>query len=617
MDLENSNNSELFYINLFNSTREPRIIIDPEGGKIFDANIHASRLFGLSLENLVDKNIFSVVNLNEKVFLLDFIKVLAGVKDFFIYEDKTPSGEIRTYEVYPTKCTFGKKRLLCLTFYDITSSLQDLRNLSFQKSSLNFILEETNDIVFLIDIKGNIIDVSKRCVELLGYSRKDDMVGKNLFNDLVKSDIKNFFPENDNLSNEKEITLFTNNGKKLNLLFKLYPFFSQEECYPFYILLSHVKEQKVNLKHELFKHKMMAIEQIVKGIAHEFNNILSGVIGFAELLKMNLAHDERLRSYIEKLLTTANRGAQLIKDLNTFSQRNRSVAVLLDINSLIREFERYIKEHVNSNIILELELSNENLTVMADPNQMKTVLLNLFSNADYAMNGQGFIKISTELVDIDERFQEIHGFGVSGRYVLISFTDSGGGIDESIIDKIFEPFFTTKEVGKGTGLGLSIVYGIIKQHNGFITVFSDRGTTTFRIYLPYLVSYKELINSNTKTKYAKKTKILVIEENEVINTLIKDILEGSGYKVFQAFNEDEALEVLKYVDDIDITIINSKFTIKDKLEKVINPSMKFIFLNGYGHDFLLSRIGDDKERRLLRKTFSAATLLKTVKDIIN
>lgn len=620
--MEHRDNSEPFYRSIFNESREPKILIDPETGILLDANIKASSLFTLQLEDLVNKNIIEFLKIHADELILDILKIFAGSKDFFVYK----SDGNRIFQVYPSKCSFHNKKLLCLTFFDITDLYINAKNLEFFKDGFEFLLNETGDIVFLTDKEGNILNISKKALMLSAVDHRENLIGKNLFEvffiekDLKEKILKSIQAKG--FCRDQEAIFTSANQNKINLILSVYSSHNEKDDL---IIYASKKEdsQCFEKKSNLFMLKMEAIEQIAKGVAHEFNNILSGVIGFAELLKMHIGHDLKAKSYIDKLLFSANRGAQIVKDINTFSQRSRSVAVLLDINKTIKEFKNFIKEQLNSNVIIELDLAPKSLTVMADPNQIKTVLLNLFSNSNDALGGQGVIKISTELFDIDEGFREIHGFGVPGRYVLISFTDSGGGIDEKIIDRIFEPFFTIKDVGKGTGLGLSIVYGIVKQHNGYITVSSKEAYTTFRIYLPYLMRHIDLVNSSNKglTSF-NKNKVLVFVHNEVINTLIKDILEGSGYEVIQAINEEEVSEILKNNDKIDVIIIDSKVpqTIGSDIIhvlKAIKPEIKIIFLNGHNHDILSLNFQNSTEGNISRKSFSAATLLEAVKESFN
>lgn len=621
---EHSDSTGLLYKSIFEEDSQARLLIDSENGRIIEANIKASSVFGINHKDLRHKNIIDLLHLNEKELLLELIKVFAGKRDFFVFNLQLNSSEKRVFEVYPSKFDWDNKRLLCLTFYDISKTTQKLKTLMQSEEAFRFLLNESRDIIFISDKDGNLLDVSLKALELSAFPSKDQLLQKNLFEDLfdgkddkdrVINDIRN-----KGFCCDKEIVLKDNNQKQIHLLLTVYAPDAEKNIEDFLITIAHRKEDiypSVGQAHAL---KMEAIEQLAKGVAHEFNNILSGIIGFGELLSMQIGHDNRAKSYIDKLLFSANRGAQLVKDLNVFSQITRSIPELLDINETIILFKKFVTELLNHNITLELELSKESLSVMADPGQIRIMLLNLFSNAKDAMPEGGVIIVSTELVDIDYRFKETYGFGNPGKYVLIFFTDSGSGIDEKSMDMIFDPFFTTKEVGKGIGLGLSIVYGIVKQHNGFITVSSVKGFTSFRIYLPYLMSFKELIDSKQIViPSLEADTILIVEDNEVMSTLINDILEGFGYKVVTAMNAEDAAQIIKHNNKIGIIIINPKICLKNGTKiynyiKNIKPDIKIIFLNGDDQDILSPNPPNEKQWNVIRKPFSAASLLSSVKE---
>lgn len=623
---EPSDSIGLLYKSFFEEDRQARLLIDSENGRIIEANIKAFSVFGINIKDLRHKNIIDLLHLNEKELLLELIRVFAGKKDFFVFNLQLDSSEKKVFEVYPSRCDLDNKRLLYLTFYDISKSTQNLKPLIQSEEIFRFLLNESRDIIFISDKNGKLLDVSMRALELSAFPSKEQLLQKNLFEDLfdLKDDKDRII--NDILNKEffcnQEFVFKDNNQKQVNLLLTIYAPDAETTMQDFLIIIARKKEDTYTpeAKTKAYNLKMDAIEQLAKGVAHEFNNILSGIIGFGELLSMQLGHNNRAKLYIEKLLFSANRGAQLVKDLNVFSQRTHPASILLDINETIIQFKKFVTELLNHNITLELELSKESLSVMADPGQIRIMLLNLFSNAKDAMPEGGVIIVSNELVDIDYRFKETYGFGIPGRYVLISFSDSGSGIDEKIRDRIFNPFFTTKEVGKGIGLGLSIVYGIVKQHNGFITVSSVKGFTSFRIYLPYLMSFKELIDSKQMdAPPIEADTILVAEDNEVISTLIKDILEGFGYKVVLSMNSEDAVQIIKNNDKIALIIINPKICLKNGTRvydfiKTIKPDIKMIFLNGDDQDILSLNLLNEKQRNVIKKPFSVASLLSSIKE---
>lgn len=233
--------------------------------------------------------------------------------------------------------------------------------------------------------------------------------------------------------------------------------------------------------------KMEAIGNLAGGIAHDFNNYLAALIGYGDLIRMKMEKDHPLRQYAEKIVSTSQKTRDLTQKLLTFSRQSPAAFRSIEINDHIRGTEDILKRLIPGNISLVSELTGKSTVTMADAVHIDQILMNLVTNARDAMPGGGLITVRTELADMDEDFMQFHGFGRPGRYVMISISDTGCGMEEDMIEKIFDPFFTTKEEGKGTGLGLSTVYGIVKQHHGYIDVRSekDRGTE-FNVYFPVI-----------------------------------------------------------------------------------------------------------------------------------
>ena len=248
--------------------------------------------------------------------------------------------------------------------------------------------------------------------------------------------------------------------------------------------------------------KLESIGILAGGIAHEFNNLLTAIIGYGKLLDEEMKKDDPLRHNVDMILASSERAVNLIKGLLAFSREQIIIKRPVRLNGIIKDVEKLLLMVIGEDIELKVILNPplppfdkggqggiEDLTVMADSGQLEQVLINLITNSRDAMPDGGRLTISTELVELDEEFLKAIKYKKPGRYALISVADTGAGMDEKTVGRIFEPFFTTKEVGRGTGLGLSIVYGIIEQHNGYIDVRSDLGKgTTFKIYLPVIKS---------------------------------------------------------------------------------------------------------------------------------
>jgi len=237
----------------------------------------------------------------------------------------------------------------------------------------------------------------------------------------------------------------------------------------------------------LHAQKMEAVGQLAGGVAHDFNNLLTAIIGYGHLLKKEVSQDDRTSSYIGHILSAAERAAILTNDLLTFSRKQIINPQPVNLNKIIKNVESLLLMIIVKDIELSTVLTDTDLTIMADSTQIDQILMNLTTNAQDAMPNGGSLIIRTGRVELNGEYIKAHGYGKSGSYALLSIEDTGVGIEEMVRERIFEPFFTTKEVGKGTGLGLSMVYGIIKQHDGYINVYSEPGRgTTFKILLPLI-----------------------------------------------------------------------------------------------------------------------------------
>jgi CheY-like chemotaxis protein len=269
-------------------------------------------------------------------------------------------------------------------------------------------------------------------------------------------------------------------------------------------------------------------------------------------------------------------------------------------------------------------LTEEDLTVMADSGQIEQVLMNLATNARDAMPDGGSLTVETEIVELDEEYIKTHGYGEPGMYALISVTDTGAGIDEKTKERIFEPFFTTKEVGKGTGLGLAMVYGIIKQHNGYINVYSEVGKgTTFKIYLPLIkTEVKDKKPEVRPSSIGGTETILLAEDDADVRKFTKHILEEFGYKVIDAENGEDAInKFMENRDKIEILILDIVMPKKNGREvyeeiKKVKPEIKALFMSGYTANVIHEQGILEEGLNFVLKPISPTVLLRKIREVL-
>lgn len=395
----------------------------------------------------------------------------------------------------------------------------------------------------------------------------------------------------------------------------------------FISVLEDITEQ-AKLKAQLLQaQKMEAVGQLAGGVAHDFNNILTAIIGYGNLALMKMAEDDPQRLNIKNMLEGANKAAHLTKELLLFSRKQISERKPVDLNKVITNVEKFLKRVIGEDINYKTILSEQPIQVLADSHQLEQVLMNLVTNARDAMPEGGNVTVMTEKIKLNKDFTSAHGYGKAGTYVMVTVADSGHGMDEEMRQRIFEPFFTTKEVGKGTGLGLAVVYGIIKQHDGFINVYSEPGKgTTFKIYLPVIASMvreEETVVRKEEAPARGTETVLVAEDDEILRKLSRTVLTEFGYTVIEAVDGEDAVnKFMENKDKIQILLfdlIMPKMNGKDAFDEIrkITPDMKVIFASGYAPDIARQKMLLEDSAHILFKPMSPHELLRTLRSVLD
>ncbi len=382
-------------------------------------------------------------------------------------------------------------------------------------------------------------------------------------------------------------------------------------------------EERERLRAQLLQsQKMEAIGQLAGGVAHDFNNILTAVIGYGNLLEMEMPENDPLRNYVEEILASSEKAANLTQSLLAFSRKQTVSLKHHDINDIISGVEKLLKRLLSEDIDLRISLTNPGITVIADKTQIEQVLINLAANARDAMPSGGTLSISASRTGPDNRFVRPHDNSVP--YAMISVSDTGVGMDEQTQGRIFDPFFTTKEVGKGTGLGLSIIYGIIKQHNGLISTHSEKGIgTTFDIYLPAVEEPDGQAKSKPSAVGKGTGTILLAEDNPEVRRLAKNVLIKTGYSVIEASNGQEAVDsFVANRDVVDLIIVDVVMPRKNGKEvydevRTVRPDIKILFTSGYTRDILSQKGIHDPGFNFVAKPLSPHELLQKIQEILD
>jgi len=372
--------------------------------------------------------------------------------------------------------------------------------------------------------------------------------------------------------------------------------------------------------------KMESIGTLAGGIAHDFNNILTVIFGYGDITLMTMAADDPHRQSVEQMLDAAHRAASLAQDLLLFSRKKISDKKHVDLNEIVKLVEKFLLRVIGEDIDCTITLDNAKIPVFADAHQLEQVLMNLASNARDALQLGGSLSITTERITIDEDFIASHGFGKPGMHALLTVADTGTGMDNETREHIFDPFFTTKEIGKGTGLGLAVVYGIIKQHDGYIMVSSEPDLgTTFRIYLPLTTSAvadsKKETAQNLQLNGAET--ILLAEDNETVRNMVRSLLGSFGYEVIAAIDgEDAVTKFRENRDQIQLLLFDMVMPKKSGMDaydeiRTIEPDIKVIFASGYATDAVHQRALVDPHVIFISKPYLPSNLLSMVRKLLN
>jgi two-component system cell cycle sensor histidine kinase/response regulator CckA len=373
--------------------------------------------------------------------------------------------------------------------------------------------------------------------------------------------------------------------------------------------------------------KMEAVGRLSGGVAHDFNNLLGVIIGYGEMMQGgNLAGDSA-RSCIEEVLKAAHRAASLTRQLLAFSRQQVLDPRVLDLNAVVRDMEKMLKRLIGEDIQLRTCLEPSLVSIKADQGQIEQVILNLAVNARDAMPNGGELKLQTSNFFMDEAFVSRYPYPVRvGEYVLLTVTDNGVGMDPTTRTRAFEPFFTTKEKGKGTGLGLSMVYGVVKQSGGYIDIVSEPGAgATFNIYLPKaeVTPARQYPGSERKASLDGAETILLAEDELSLRTLTRQQLEICGYRVLEAENASEALDVSqKHAGQIDLLLTDvvmpglSGRALAEELARQ-RPQIRVVFMSGYTGQTVGEHGVLAEGSLFLAKPFTSEALARKVRDALD
>jgi two-component system cell cycle sensor histidine kinase/response regulator CckA len=615
-------------------------LLSPDG-KLIDVNATALQMIGATRESVHGLYFWETPWWNHDPDLSEKVRqAVAGAAtgEFIRFEATHVDASGKSYSIdfsiKPVRDDTGNIIYLIPEGRDIT----ELKQAEVAHERLSVAIEQAGEVVVVTDAKGTIQYVNPMFETLTGYTRAE-AIGQNPRILKSSSHDEEFYRELwDTITSGR-----TWQGKIVNLKKDGTPYIEEATISPVHDnegrivnfvavkrdITEHLRsaEENARLETQLQQlRKMESIGQLAGGVAHDFNNMLTVILAHAEMGISKVDPSQKLFTHLEQIRNAATRSADLTRQLLAFARKQAIAPRVLDLNETLEGMLKMLRRLIGEDIQLSWQPKAELWPVNVDPSQIDQILVNLCVNARDALAGAGKLTIETGNSTIDKSYSLTHADVLPGDYVRFSVSDNGCGMDNETLAHIFEPFFTTKVIGEGTGLGLATVYGIVKQNNGFINVYSEPGQgTTFTIYLPRHLKLGEQPRSEETEVPAMggHETILLVEDEPTILEITTEMLEELGYTVLKAHLPDEAMrQVKEHAGDIHLLITDVIMPEMDgrKLSQslqCLSPDLKCLFMSGYTSDVIADKGVLNEGVHFIQKPFSMRDLATKVREVLD
>ncbi|MBW6521787.1 MAG: PAS domain S-box protein [Desulfoarculaceae bacterium] len=620
--------SEFRYRRVFETASDGIVLLEKGEGHIVHANQAIEKMLGYSAAEYTGKKLLDIgVSLDTS----DFPAIMQELDKSGIlnYEDvpvKTKSGQDVPADIYMV----DRAHLAQCNIRDISDRKRAAEALQEEKLFTENALNTLQDIFLVFDLEGRFLRWNKALNVVTGY----------IDTEIALMKPTDFFRNDDT---RKITEAFQTAVREGNVTIEVLIFSKDKRPIPYEfnaVLLNDahgkpvgitgvardITERKKLEAQLLQAQKMEAVGTLAGGIAHDFNNILNIILGYGAMVMDTLAADSQSNKDMKEVLLAADRAADLTKRLLVFSRKQAVEVRFININALILGLHKMLARIIRKSIDFHLDLADRPLNVQADSGQLEQVLINLVVNARDAIEEGGRLTISTGLEEVNEEYVAAYGYGKPGRYALITVADTGQGMDAETQKRTFEPFFTTKGVGKGTGLGLAISYGIIKQHNGYIKVYSEQGQgTVFKIYLPLseAVALPDTKMEDVVTVKGGNETILVAEDDAALRKLTRIVLESFGYTVLTAEDGEDAItKFMENRESIRLVVLDMIMPKKSGKEvsvaiRKVSPEIKILFASGYTLEIIMNKELTEGVFDFIQKPFQSKDLLAKVREVLD
>ena len=621
--------SEKRYRRLFESAKDGILILDADTGKVVDANPFLLQLLGYSYDALCGKYIWELGVFKDIAASKDAFQALQD-NEYIRYEDlplETQDGQSIAVEFVSNVYLVDHSKVIQCNIRDITAQ----KRAKAERTRLMAAIEQVGEGIFVTDAQGTIQFVNPAFKRMTGYSG-EEAVGQNLR--ILKSGeqdellYRNLWEtisggktwSGQMVNKRKDGTLYTEEttiSPVRDALGQIVNYMGVGRDITDHLRLAAQFQQA---------QKMEAIGLLAGGVAHDYNNMLTVILGYAELAQRKVDPSQSLYGDLEEIIKAGKRSTGITRQLLTFARKQTIIPVVLDLNKAVTNMLNMLRRLIGESIDLLWLPGHERTLVKMDPVQVDQMLANLCLNARDAIADVGKITIETGNVVFDEAYCADHVGFVAGKYVSLAVSDNGCGMAKETLDQIFEPFFTSKEVGQGTGLGLSMVYGIVKQNNGFINVYSEPGKgTTFRIYLSRCPDQAVDAQGERAVEIplSHGETVLLVEDEPALLKMSKMMLQKIGYRVLAAGTPGEAIGLAKkHAGEIHLLltdVVMPGMNGKDLAERVhvLCPNMKILFMSGYSVNMITSQGVLDESVNFIEKPFSMNDLGVKMTEVLS
>jgi two-component system, cell cycle sensor histidine kinase and response regulator CckA len=645
------------YRQIFTNHSAVMLLVDPESGRILDANPAAAAFYGYSLDKLLAMNITEINLLSPQEIEAQLKEAATGGKSDFQFQHRLASGELRDVEIYSVPIELESRKMLYSIIHDIThrkraeaALLESRRRLSMATQSAGIGFHE-------VDLATGLITWDAISYDIHGYALHETITLNRYLKEILHpDDVRLLYPlyqkalasdkdswkgtfrilhpdGNIRWIDEYHLILRDRHGKATRTLGAKTDVTKRkrndEELARYRLKLEDLVNEKTRQLEEtreqlLQSQKLEAIGQLAGGIAHDLNNLLTVILGFGESVLEDIRPEDPMFGDLEQIQNAGNRAASLTRQLLAFSRRQTLQPKTLNLNRILQDMEKMLTRLIGEDIALACLFGEDLWPVHVDPGQMEQVIMNLVINARDAMPDGGKLTLETSNIITDETYSERHLMMSPGPYVVLMVSDTGKGMSPKDRGKIFEPFFTTKERGKGAGLGLSTVYGIVKQSGGHIWVYSEPGMgSTFKIYLPrkkgadVVPELKPL-----KTESGKGESILVVEDESSLHLLMERMLVKQGYACMVTSDAEQAIGKVargEFTPDLLITdVVMPQMSGKILADRInqIQPEIRVLYMSGYTDNTIVRHGVLEEGLFFIQKPFNSQDLARKIREVL-